>query len=686
VLHVRAGADPTGADGSQGRPYASIAAAARLAGPDGYVLVAPGVYPEWLVVTTAVHIVGVCASRVIVENVGAMPGPAAIVAGRGSSMELRGVTVRSETFGLVAEEGAQATIRAVRIDRARGHAILAVHSGSSVTGEDLVLIVALPGAGPGGNRAVEAQRGTRIVLGRTVIATAGTFGARASGEGASIELSDSYVRDAGSYGLLAVGGAAITARRTVVERSHGMGVFVSDEGTTASLSDVVVRDTAPDDAGQDGLGVFATKGASLTMERGLVERATYGGAGAIGATLELVGSVVRGTIPGPDTGIGFGIGGSASATLALRGVIVDGCIETGVGVGQSSQLTGERVVVRNTVPGEGGVGGVGLTVSYGGQATVREALFEDNTLAATVVISDGRLEIRDARIAAAAAIPGHGMFLRGGMVDAERISIAGGHGGVFVLAGEMRLVDASVRGTRPVHEAGIWGRAVMVQGGRGVFERVVVQDSVDTGFGVHGLDSEASLVDVLVEGVEPGPLGFGTGLAAMAGATMQLERVAVERANGGGVLVGPTTAEMRSDCGRVDAVDVWVRATRSATIGLDFDLFDETGLYTDIAPRGRPIAAGLYAGPGCVLEAQRAVVTDGGYGFAVLGSLVLRDAVIAAQADAAGARRGGAAAIQIERVSYLGNASDEIRDDSALPESAALQEPTPVCIMRTDCP
>ena len=63
IYHVRAGA-PAGGDGSAARPFSSISAAAETAKPGDEVVVAPGVYREWVKPETAGRFI----SRVALKN------------------------------------------------------------------------------------------------------------------------------------------------------------------------------------------------------------------------------------------------------------------------------------------------------------------------------------------------------------------------------------------------------------------------------------------------------------------------------------------------------------------------------------------------------------------------------------------------------------------------------------------
>ena len=71
---------------------------------------------------------------------------------------------------------------------------------------------------------------------------------------------------------------------------------------------------------------------------------------------------------------------------------------------------------------------------------------------------------------------------------------------------------------------------------------------------------------------------------------------------------------------------------------------------------------------------------DGGFGFAVAGTLELRDAVLARSVDAAGVVRGPGAVLVAERIAYVDNATDEVVTDEALPEASALPAPTGICV------
>lgn len=112
-------------------------------------------------------------------------------------------------------------------------------------------------------------------------------------------------------------GARSTVTRGLVERARGVGVAVGTEGASLVLTDVTVRETAARRCvtttcmeGGAGIGVSALEGAALRVERfDLADNALVGAQVASGASVDLVGGVVRGNpvgvnvqVPGYDLG------------------------------------------------------------------------------------------------------------------------------------------------------------------------------------------------------------------------------------------------------------------------------------------------------------------------------------------------------------------------------------------------
>jgi hypothetical protein len=186
-------------------------------------------------------------------------------------------------------------------------------------------------------------------------------------------------------------------------------------------------------------------------------------------------------------------------------------------------------------------------------------------------------------------------------------------------------------------------------------------------FGGARIDAE----DVILRRVAPSRWGYGIGAGADGDGVIVGRRLAVEDA-AGAALVASVSGETAG--ASLDLEDVLVRRVSTSTL---------------VPPGETPLAVasyGVHAGPGCALAARRARVQDAGYGFFVAdGSLSLASAIVARQADAAGARAGDAVVLSLVDVGYAENATDDVVSRDSLPVAASLPAPTRVCT-GADCP
>ena len=127
-----AGADPVAADGSAERPYADIEDSIVRAGSGAWVLLARGVYHERPLATgTAVHVVGVCAARTIIEGITPSEGAAPTFNARsaGTDVTLRNVTLRGTGYGLQAHSGATLRVSGAVIEDSGGAGVFGERPG-----------------------------------------------------------------------------------------------------------------------------------------------------------------------------------------------------------------------------------------------------------------------------------------------------------------------------------------------------------------------------------------------------------------------------------------------------------------------------------------------------------------------------------------------------------------------------
>ena len=127
-------------------------------------------------------------------------------------------------------------------------------------------------------RGVSAEQGARVSIERGLIERNLDIGAFVGVEGATLTLTDVVVRDTdvnieGQYGrgIEVTEGGHCEVTRALVERNREHGIGAVGEGTSLVLIDTVVRDTAANEYGEYGRGLLAQEGAQVDVERGVFE-------------------------------------------------------------------------------------------------------------------------------------------------------------------------------------------------------------------------------------------------------------------------------------------------------------------------------------------------------------------------------------------------------------------------------
>lgn len=179
---------------------------------------------------------------------------------------------------------------------------------------------------------VSVSDGAHASLERVYVARCRTHGVLVRDPGTTAEIVDLTVRDTGpeiatglnyGQGLIVARGASATLLRGLFERNLATGVSSYAEGATLSAADVVVRATQPrmTDA-TTGYGVDVVDGATLTLERGLLEFNHHAGATSIGGRLVMADVRIVGTEPDASGVTGIGLVATTSATTGLVGEVV----------------------------------------------------------------------------------------------------------------------------------------------------------------------------------------------------------------------------------------------------------------------------------------------------------------------------------------------------------------------------
>ncbi len=733
VVHVRAGADASIADGSEARPFATVIAGVAAVRDGGWVRVAAGEYPGSFSVQRAdVHVVGVCASRVTLRGSGSVTID---VQNAGTRFDLRGVTVRGTGRGVQARSGADLHVTGVVIADAIVAGVLVGNPGTRVVLRSSAVRGTREGIQSDGRR--EGGHGVEVIAGATLSAT-GLYiddnvehGVYVTGARTTMELASSVVRgtrpsqEGGGRGLTAHGGASLRATGVLIDGNASGGVFAWLDGAQMGLTSCVVRGTR-------GVGLTALSGSTLRVTGTLVADSVEAGvvARGAGARVELVSSVVRGTRPSATVG-GVGAQAGGSAVLTANGVLFNDNRNGGVTVvGAGSRVELASSVVRGTRAGLGGMRGHGLSGLSAATLRATDSLVVDNDQIGVYVADEGtQIEltssvVRDTR-PLGEHLPASGLTAEsGGTLRADRVLVWRNPGvgvGASGEASRAELTACVIRETR-THGRGESGIGLAAERGAALrADRVLVEGNTSVGVVAVGSATEAEITGCAIRNTRPTSTGYwGRALEANGGASLRATATLMDHsaeigaaaldantrlvlidsavtdvvpgrrglgvgvgAFGGAALDATRLAVVRvagagvvavgGAASQVTARDVFVRGVRRSTVR-----FSDDG--NTVTPEGAAVAYCLHASPGGALVGEHVTAIDGDYGFFNAGAMTLRGALIASQHEAAGARAPGLSqtATQLRDVVTRANAA-AVQGERELPSGGAVPVSRPLC-------
>jgi hypothetical protein len=314
--------------------------------------------------------------------------------------------------GLFATSGARVEIARARFERNTAGGILAQDEGTLVAAEDVWLAEGEARPDEAGGLGIQVKDGARLELERAVLArnqAAGlVVGARATADIRDVSIHDTRSSPDGSdgRGVSVESGGHLTASRMHVVDSREHALFV--KASTAIVRDLIVRDTRVEaSSGQFGRAVGAIEGATLTVERAVLERSHEVGVFVHGATTEaeLSDIVVSGGAPTSEDSLG-------PAALA-----------TGVAATYEGHLRLTRAAVRE-------VGLMGI---------------QARGAAATIVLTD--VTVTDLAGHQADGTFGHGIQAEhGGLISATTVSVERARGaGVVAIGTDARIEATDIR-------------------------------------------------------------------------------------------------------------------------------------------------------------------------------------------------------------------------------------------------
>ena len=495
VVYVQAGA-PAGGDGTISAPFDSISQGMLAASSGGVVAIAKGTYDERLSVSRRVTLWGACAAETVVDwTSGAEDAAVATVTGGGAA--LRNLRLTGPHYGVyVHDNSAPVVLEGIAVEGAHfGGLYLA----GDVDAHDLVVRDTVAGADGRGGNAVYATGGAQVDLSRGAFERSTFVGWALAEAGTAISASDVAVRNTRpsprvatiAVGIAVTGGSRCDLERAVVEGALGAGFTSGDPGTTLSARDLVVRDIRVADGAVDTASGVETLGASVVLERTLVERCDGVGllAGLTGATIAATDVLVRDVESDPSGLDGYGMQIASGGLAVLDRVAflrtrVVGVIAFDAGTDLDAS---DLFVADGRSMADGGEFGGAIVVLDGAHAHLERATFERN-LDVAVLGQDGAsidgtdVAVSDTRGRESDLRYGYGIHLNGGStIDLSRVAVVGSHAAGLFLAEE---------------------------GTRGVFEDLLVS----------GTERAECFETVCAD------TAWGTGIVATDGAAIQAER------------------------------------------------------------------------------------------------------------------------------------------------------------------
>ena len=561
VLHVLPGASP-GGDGSLSSPYARVADATSGVASGTIIALGKGSLDELIALPRGVVLWGACVAETVLtssiaESMGAVVEAiganvvirnlrigesarlGAVVNGAGRSLDLEDVVVeRTTALALVAAGGADLRLRHV------------------VVRDTAALIDGRFGRG------LEVLGGSAVEIDQAVLERNRTDGIFAHGSGVTLSMVGLVVRETqpslstsiNGHALLVQDGVTATVEASVFEEAQEVGVFAFGAATALSMDQCLVRDTASRFLdGEAGRGVDAASDAVVSVSRSLIERNRESNVNAgRGARVHLSDSVLReGLHDGTGSG-GNGVFVRAPGVIELERTLLANNREIALQAeGEGASVTGEDVIIVDTLAGDDGFGGFASVASEGGAVDLRRVRIERARVSAVVSAYRGSTTaLEDVVIRDTAADTegrhGRGINVQDGatasaqraLLERNRVYAAQASEG-----SEMLLSDIVIRDVLPSDVDGLAGSGIVAQSGATVeVTRAVIERFPELGVMVTDEDTLVRLSSVTVRdalGVEPTGF-FGRGVGVQHGARVEGAGLRIQRMLDLGVFAGGT--------------------------------------------------------------------------------------------------------------------------------------------------
>jgi len=390
AVYVLAGSDCTVGCGSAAAPFPSIQAGIDAAPAGAAVLVGPGTYDEALVIQEAIQVLGLCSAQVMLTGEAEYPDlpPVAILVHGVAGVRLSGLHIVAVGIGVSIEDAANAIIEGLDIEAPVGAGVRI--RGAQVTAQNIWIHGGSPHAESGlpGN-GIHVSEGSGLTLAHGLLSSTRSAAIFATGTGTTVALSETMIRNTKvdvegihGHGVFVEAGASVSMDRVLLDGNRHAQVQCQDQGTKVFVENSAVRDGQPVEDGRFGRGLSAWDGCQAEVTGSLLKGSRLNaviGSGP-GTKVLLDASVVTATSVGSDGDMetNSAVWIQEGVELEGRGLVIDKSIGHGMVVmnlGTSVTLAG--MLLRDVSPWEELDYGRGMEVSYGGAVQLSDSVIED---------------------------------------------------------------------------------------------------------------------------------------------------------------------------------------------------------------------------------------------------------------------------------------------------------------------
>ena len=348
-------------------------------------------------------------------------------------------------------------------------------------------------------------------------------------------------------GIEFTAGAQVTLSELDLSGADLVGLLVADDGTTLTADRLYLHDMAPNPSSTGGSGFAVVNKAVATAQELIIARAAGSALYLDAGTLSATDLLIEETRPQAlNDAFGVGISMTVGAVASLRQATVRRNLRAGISIGTDGDLTLSDALIEDTQPQRSdGDFGDGLIAFDGARASVSQAIFRRNHQGGVRVSEVGsRFEVTDALIEETAPRPSDNRLGVGleafdsGTGSIRRAYLRGNHEAAILVAGlgaNLQASDLAIIDTRPPNAGLPIGVGIGVRDG-GAMTGERLRLARNLVAGLYVRDPVSSFNGTDLV-ITPGPYAPDTvGILSSDGATVTIDRATLSGIDNLGIL------------------------------------------------------------------------------------------------------------------------------------------------------